>query len=362
MRMTKQKNSKKEISIITILFLMSRLLLILFIIKKGLSATYIHDAIHYINIAKNGYTKELLYAFFPLFPLLIRLLHYIIPSYEISALILSNLFSFITTFILYNIIEEKKYKLPAVIVFLFSPILVFNSIGYTESLYLLLTITAFYFYKKKNYLLTGIFIGLSIITRNTGIVLLGAIGLDMLYNIYKKENSIKDLILLSIIPIGITILYHTYLYIHTNDFFKYITVQYTEWNRERSNLITIIIKDIKYITNNNYISLYIFLQNWIFYFLGFIYALRYIKKEKALSIYMIVSLLLFVTTCRTSAWKTFPSISLFRYVFSLFPIYILPFINKRPKHTITNITILIILFILSILNYVLAYQLIPFIA
>ena len=134
---------KKDISIITILFLLSRVVLIISIIKNHSLYSNIFDTNHYIEIAKNGYTEDTLYAFFPLFPLLLRLLHTIIPSYEIEALLLSNLFSFLSTLILYNLIKTKKQRIPAITLFLFSPILVFNTIGYTESLYIFLTLTSF---------------------------------------------------------------------------------------------------------------------------------------------------------------------------------------------------------------------------
>ena len=347
-----QKFLKQDICIITLLFILSRILLLIFILRKQLTNTTIYDAIHYISIAKNGYTKEALYAFFPLYPLSIRLVHHIIPSYKVTAMLLSNLFSLLSAFVLYKMIDNKKKKILAITLLLFSPILAYTTIGYTESLYLLLTITSFYFYKKKNYLISGLFIGLSIITRNTGLVLLGAIGLDMLFNIYKKKNTIKELIQLSIIPIIITISYHAYLYINTKDIFKYVTVQFTEWNRTHCNLITMIIKDIKFVIKYNN-SIYIFIQDLLFYIIALIYSIKYIKKERAQSIYMIVSLILFTTTCRTTNWLTLPSIGLFRYVFSLFPMYTLP-IKEKNKNIITIILALYILF--AITNFIMIYQ------
>lgn len=122
--------------------------MILFIIfKHGLSFCTIYDVLHYINIAKNGYTSDLLYAFFPLFPLTIKLFHFIIPSYKICVLLLGNIFSFLSVLVLYNLIKDYKNKFLIIISFIFSPILIFTSIGYTESLYLLLTILSFYLYK-----------------------------------------------------------------------------------------------------------------------------------------------------------------------------------------------------------------------
>ncbi len=350
------KLQKRDLQNITILFLISRLLLIVFIImNKNISFLNVYDAEHYLTIAETGYSKELLYAFFPLYPLLIRLFHIIIPSYEASAIILSNIFSYLSVLVLYLIIDNKnKNKMYIIIAYIFSPNLVFNSIAYTESLYLLLTLLSYYLYINKKYLLCGIFLGLSMITRNTGIVLLGAIGLKMLYDLYKKNIKFKDIVLLSIPTAIIGFSYPIYLLITTGDFFKYINVQYTHWGRISSNIISILIRDIEFLINNhnNVPYYYVFIQNWLFYFIALFLAIKYFKKETVFSIYIIVSLLLFTTTCRDYTWNTIPSVSFFRYVFGLFPVYLLPFINEKKKY---NIVIIILYLSLSIMNSILVF-------
>ena len=349
------KNIKKDLLNISIAFLISRLIIVMFIIvNKNISFINIYDVTHYIEIAKSGYTEELLYAFLPLFPLLIKLFHFIIPSYQIVSLLLSNIFSYLSVLILYLIIRNNKNKKYIIIAYIFSPILVFQTIGYTESLYLFLTLLSYYLYINKKYLLCGIIIGLSMITRNTGIVLLGAIGLKMLYDLYKKDIKFKDIIILSIPAFIIGFSYSIYLYFTTGDFFKYISVQYTHWNKDKCNLITFLIRDIKFLVKNYQVPtyLYIFIQNWLFYFIGIILGIKYFKKEPVLSIYIIVSLLLFSTTCRNNNWTNIPSVGFFRYIFSLFPIYILPFINEEKKY---NILVIALYLSLSIMNSLLVY-------
>ena len=319
---------KKEIKKILIIFLFSRLLLIgSLLLSKNLS---LYDSIHYINIAKYGYIEKGLYAFFPLYPILIRILHVIIPSYYISGIILSNIFSLISTFVIYHLVDNKKHKMKAVILFLFSPILPYTTIIYTESLYLLLTLLSYLFYKKKNYLISGILVGLSMLTRNTGIILLGAYGLDLLIKTIKKENTINNIIKLSIPAILIGSLFSIYLYIKTNNPFMYIIVQKTEWYKDSTNIIDLLIRDIKFLIQNKQIYIfYILIQNWLFLLLGIIYSIKYIKKEFALSIYTIVSIIAFTITCRNTSWDILPSISLFRYVLSLFSIYLYPFLKEK---------------------------------
>ena len=340
--------TKKELIKILLIFLSSRILLILFLIlSKDLN---IYDSIHYINIAQYGYNENLIYAFFPLYPLTIKALHIIIPSYYISGIILSNLFSLLATFVLYLLIDKEKYKIIAITLFLFSPILGYTTIIYTESLYLLLTLIAFYFYKKNKLLLCSISVGLAMLTRNSGIVLLGALGLELLIKLYKKEIKIKHLLLFTIPALLIGSLFPIYLYMKTGNPLMYISVQTTEWNRISSNTATIFIRDIQYLIKNKHV-LYIFIQNWLFFGIALIYSIKYIKQEFVISVYTIVTLILFTITCRNSSWNTLPTIGLFRYVFSLFPVYLYPFIKENKHHYFPYIPLIII----SIANTIFIY-------
>lgn len=350
-------NNKLNLKKILIIFLISRLLLIVFlIINRDLSIFELYDSIHYINMAKSGYTEPSLYAFFPLFPMLIKLVSFIIPSYQISGALISNIASFLSL-ILINDLTKDKNNIGNVICFVFSPILVFTSIVYTESLFLLLTILGYYLYKKDKYLLSSVVVGLSILTRNSGIILWGAIGLDMLYRLFiKKENNIKfkNIIIFGIISLLIGMLYPIYLYKETGDFLKFITVQNDYWNRETGIFINGIIKDIIVLTRKTGpINLMVFLQNWLSFFLTFILGIKILKKDTVAGIYTIVSLIAFQTSYRDiDFWVTLSSISLFRYVFNLFPIYLYLFDNKKES---TNKVLYFTFILLSVFNTTLVY-------
>lgn len=350
-------NNKLNLKKILIIFLISRLLLIVFlIINRDLSIFELYDSIHYINMAKSGYTEPSLYAFFPLFPMLIKLVSFIIPSYQISGALISNIASFLSL-ILINDLTKDKNNIGNVICFVFSPILAFTSIVYTESLFLLLTILGYYLYKKDKYLLSSVVVGLSILTRNSGIILWGAIGLDMLYRLFiKKENNIKfkNIIIFGIISLLIGMLYPIYLYKETRDFLKFITVQNDYWNRETGIFINGIIKDIIVLTRKTGpINLMVFLQNWLSFFLTFILGIKILKKDTVAGIYTIVSLIAFQTSYRDiDFWVTLSSISLFRYVFNLFPIYLYLFDNKKES---TNKVLYFTFILLSVFNTTLVY-------
>ena len=340
--------NKKELKQLFIIFLISRFFLIIFlIIEKNLSILTLYDGEHYINIAENGYVTPMLYAFFPLYPLLIRFFHIIIPSYKIVGSLISNISSFLSLIILFNITKkDNKFNL---ICFLLSPILAYTSIVYTESLFMLLTLLGYYLYKKDKYFLSSIVVGLAILTRNSGIILWGAIGLDMLYRLFKKKDiKIKDIFIFGMISICIGASYPIYLYIKESNFLMFAKVQETYWYRVKGNVITGIISDIKVIKRtHNPSNIIIFLENWLSYFLTLILGIKIFKEDKVSSIYIIVSLLAFQTMYRdTSYWTSLASISLFRYVINLFPIYIYMFQNKNnnQKMIIASIIIFFSLF------------------
>ena len=349
--------NKKELKQLLIIFLLSRVLIIFFLILNGnLSILNFFDQEHYNHIAQYGYDQKFLYAFFPLYPMLIRILHVVIPSYKLSGFIISNVCSFLSLMLLSKMLSKNKDKKYYLICLAFTPILAFMSMDFTESLFMLLTLLGFYLYKKDKYLLSALVVGLSILTRNSGIILWGAIGIDMLYKLFKKKDiKLSNIALFGIVSLLIGMIYPVFLYVREGDFLLFAHIQEIEWGRENTNLVMLLINDLKYIKNNFDIGqIVIALENWISYFALIILGIKLFKKDKVSSIYILVSLFAFQLTCRRlDIWKTLPSISLFRYVLCLFPIYLYMFDikSKNLKY------ILIIGFIsFALLNAVILYS------
>lgn len=353
-------NNKTNIKKLLLIFLLSRILMIIFlIVKKDLSIFELYDSEHYINMAKYGYQETFLYAFFPLYPFLIKIFTIFIPSYQIAGALISNICSFLSLLVI-NELTKDKYNINNMICFLFSPILAFSSIVYTESLFMLLTLLGYYLYKKDKYFLSSIIVGLSILTRNSGIILWGAIGLDMLYRLFiSKDKTIKfkNILIFGIISLLIGMIYPTYLYLETGNFLEFASVQNEYWHRESGNIVIGIIKDIKVISKSTrglMVNIIIFLENWISFFLVFIFGIKLLKKDKVSSIYIIVSLIAFQTSYRDiDFWISLSSISLFRYIFNLFPIYIYLFDNKKER---TKKTIFVFFWFVSIINTIFIYS------
>ncbi len=133
------------------------------------------DGVHYLTIAQHGYhglvNNE--QVFFPLYPLLIKLLNFFTRNYLVSGLILSN-----TAIFLAAIFLNKLTKNIWSVVFLFSfPTAFFFGSTYTESLFLLLILLTF----SQNKFF-GLFTGLIRLTGFfTGIFGAFGVGLYMLY-------------------------------------------------------------------------------------------------------------------------------------------------------------------------------------
>ena len=357
---TKQNNTQQKnnnIKQILLYFILSRVLLIIFLLLKKQEIVELFDSVHYISIAKYGYSEPFLYAFFPMYPVLIKVLTYIIPSYEISGLLISNVCSFLSVIILNKLTKNNFWNITT---FIFTPILAYTSIIYTESVFMLFTLYGYYLYKNNKYLLSGIIIGLSMLTRNSGIILWGAIGLDMLYRLFiTKDKTIrfKHIIKFGLPSLVIGLIYSLYLYFETGNMFEYITVQSEYWNRLTGTMFHGFINDIKFLKSLKeglFINLIPFLENWIFFILTFILGIKIFKKDKVSSIYIILSLITITTSYRDiTRWGTISTISLFRYILNLFPIYLYLYDTKKES---TIKLIFLIMTLLSVFNATLIYS------
>lgn len=133
------------------------------------------DSGHYVAIAERGYNFPQ-QAFFPLWPLMIKIFSFI-SGFYMASFLLSFIFG-LTTFVLFYFLAVRligktsaKY---ALILFASFPSTMFLHAGYTEGLFLTLTLLSFLMLEKKLYLLSAIFAGLTTMTRFAGIGILPA--------------------------------------------------------------------------------------------------------------------------------------------------------------------------------------------
>src|SRR6266550_4351130 len=140
------------------------------------------DTLHYVEIAHNGYTMLSNTVYFPLFPLLMHSVGFLLGGSTIAdyaaGLIIANS-CFYGVLVLFYLLVSKdfghaiaKYTL---IYLAFAPYALFFFIAYTESLFLLLTLAVFLFLhhgKPLDWWLAGLCGFLGALTRPTGIILI----------------------------------------------------------------------------------------------------------------------------------------------------------------------------------------------
>lgn len=227
------------------------------------------DGVHYLKIMQDGYKAIFSQAFFPLYPLLGRILTaidfvtpknllldasiFVDPAYFYNAFILSNALFIFALYFLYKLVRldySEKISLGSIILLLAFPTSFYFGAIYTESLFLLLAVGCLFCLRKKNYLLAGLFAAFASATRILGLSLFAVLIIELLFNLKNKAIVIKSKQFLTslagvlIAPLG-TILYMIYLKATTGDWFYFLTAQ-PSFGAERSAKPFILLAQVIY--------------------------------------------------------------------------------------------------------------------
>lgn len=145
------------------------------------------DGVHYLSLAKFGY-REGDQVFFPLFPLAINILGNLLGNHFLAGFLISNLAIFFAAVVFYLLIvrdfNHSVARWAIIFLFLFPTSFFFGAI-YTESLFLLLILCAYYF---KSF----IFSFLAGLTRLVGFFVLpaGILGVfSYIFYLWKNFNN-----------------------------------------------------------------------------------------------------------------------------------------------------------------------------
>ena len=198
------------------------------------------DAEHYLGIARNGYSGTEP-AFFPLYPLLIRIAGAFTGSQLVAGLIISNAASFLALLYLYKLIEHEYNRHVAqratfyVSIF---PTAIFFSAVYSESLFLFLTVASFYYVRERRWLMAGVFGFLAAMTRAEGVLLAAPLFIEWViaareggreFFRYWVDDIVKPLIGMALVPLGL-VSYMAYLWVLSGDPLRFTHVQ-SHWGR-----------------------------------------------------------------------------------------------------------------------------------
>lgn len=190
------------------------------------------DAVHYIDVATIGYHGTDM-AFFPLFPLLIKILGKIIGNHLIAGMLISNVAFFFGLLFLYKLVEhefDRTVARRAMFYISIFPTAVFFSAVYTESLFFMLTIASFYYMRERRWVLAGIIGLLAATTRFEGILLMVPYAIEW-YAVSRTDlrAGLKHAWPVALIPLGL-FAYMGYLWVLNGDPLYFSHIQ-SHWNR-----------------------------------------------------------------------------------------------------------------------------------
>ena len=172
------------------------------------------DAKWYARIADHGYGTTIAasggrqlsdYAFFPLFPMLERVLHGATSiSFATSGLIISIVASIAAAFAIKNIGESfanQECARALVILWAIYPLSALLWMSYSESLFTALASWSLYFVMKKRWIASGLFALLAGATRPIGLALIAAVAITALLHI-KRYKTLAPLSAIALAPLG----------------------------------------------------------------------------------------------------------------------------------------------------------------
>jgi len=186
------------------------------------------DGVIYLQIAKYGYAKFDLINFFPFYPLIVSLVHKIIPSLLESGLIVSwisyvgALYFYIKIVRYYFQPLTKREVIQATLLFAIFPSAIFMLGTFTEGLFAFLALASFYYSLRNKWIIASLLIALATATRINGIFLVALMFLILWKN---KLSKIKIAISSIIGMIGL-ISYMIYLKYKFNKILGFVQTQY----------------------------------------------------------------------------------------------------------------------------------------
>jgi hypothetical protein len=192
------------------------------------------DSVWYLTIADSGYeSSSARAAFFPLYPLLIRGVGTVFGGSNAALLVaayLVSLAAFIAALaLLYRLTElalGRRRARPTLLLLAVFPAAVFFGAPYSESLFLLLAVGAFYSARTDRWAWAGACAGLASATRSAGLLLLLPLGLIWWSS---RPRRARDAAWLLLAPLGIA-LYAAWLGFAEGDSLRFLDVQ-EAWSR-----------------------------------------------------------------------------------------------------------------------------------
>jgi Gpi18-like mannosyltransferase len=280
------------------------------------------DTPRYLNIAQFGYQStgedRVNIAFYPLYPFLIKCVETITHSYIFSAFFISALGAIATAIFLEKLVAldySAKVARSAVLFLLIFPTSYFLHIGYTESLFLALSIGCILGARTNNWRWAGLLGGLATMTRINGMVLIPALAIELIQQYRNTKRFNVSWLWVGLVPTGLIVYLLCNLWTNGN-IFSFLQFQREFWHKSSAFPWESIWAKIQQTPGYEpYEVQMVGVQELIFTAIGFVGMIwSWFKLRPIYSIWMTGNWLLFTSTSFL--------LSVPRYTLVLFPLYI----------------------------------------
>ncbi len=196
------------------------------------------DGAWYIEVARHGYatihfghTRHASRAFFPGYPLLVRILSTVTPAPALlSALIVTTVLGGVVALLVWRLVAEISGEAAArraVALFCFAPGAFVLSMAYSEALFLVGAVACVMFLIRRQWFWAGAFAALASFTRPNGVAVVGTCAIVALVAI-KRDREWRSLAA-PIIGVTGTVAYFAFLLVNTGDAFAWFAAERRGW-------------------------------------------------------------------------------------------------------------------------------------
>jgi hypothetical protein len=196
------------------------------------------DATHYLRLAEKGYATmgegRVSLVFFPLYPWLVRLAAFLIRDYFVATFIVSGIASVAAGLLLQHLArcdEPDEVARNAVWFLFIFPTSYFLHCGYSESLFLALTLGCLLAARLDRWAIAGLLGAGACLTRVNGLVLVPVLAVEVWLDYREKRRIDLRWLWLAIVPLGFLV--YLWLNYHvTGDFFAFSKIMSEHWYKK----------------------------------------------------------------------------------------------------------------------------------
>ncbi len=199
------------------------------------------DGNWYRLIAERGYAKpmpDVAAAWFPLYPLLVRAVEFVVRDYQVASVLVSNGCLIAAALLLMHLLSLDYDELVcrrSITFLMFNPVSFFLSCAYTESTFLLLSIVALFAARQGKWLVAALSGMCLSATRAPGLLIGAPLFAEYLVQWQKRGGNARAffrprLLLLALVPVGL-VAYMLHLHLLRGDFLLPLHAQASGWGK-----------------------------------------------------------------------------------------------------------------------------------